>query len=276
MISVASVWPGIGQIDTTGMRTIIAKEDTLKVLAHSILYEDIAENRFAACERFIRKLTETLKVPNSFYYPFLEFQNISILYPPDSSFRVFTWQLEVSRGDYRYYGAIQFASSDLKMVPLIDRSFQMEPMSEHSTTAKSWYGGVYYNIVPFIHKGVTHFLMFGYDSHTYSVRRKFMDVMRINNDYTVTFTPACIKIGDALLGRFSVEFAAEATIRFNFDPEINLVVFDHLIESPQSGLPGPIPDGTYEAFSLKNGFWEHLPKLDIQAMATPPKSGEKN
>lgn len=255
---------------------LIAKEDTLKVLAHSILYEDVTENRFAACERFIRKLTETLKIYNSFYYPFVEFQNISILYPPDSTFRIFTWQLEVSQGEYRYYGAIQFAHPELKMVPLIDRSFQMDPVSSSPTSPQTWYGGVYYNIIPFTHQGVPHFLLFGYDSHTYAVRRKFMEVMKINKDHSVTFAPTCIKIGDALIGRFTVEFAAEATVRFNFDPELNLVVFDHLIESPQSGLPGPIPDGTYEAFVLKHDYWEHLPKLDIQAVSTPPKSSPKN
>lgn len=269
-----SIWPAKGQIDTVGMKVIITKEDTLKVLAHAILYEEIQENRYAACQRFIRTLTETLKVPNSFNYPFVEFQNISIVYPPDSSFRIFTWQLEVSKGDYRYYGAIQMAQRDLKLIPLIDRSFQMEPMGIKPGPSQEWFGGVYYNLVPFKFQGRQHYLLFGYDSHTFAVRRKFMDVMSIGSDGSVIFTTPSIKIGEAIVGRFSAEFAAEATVRFNYDPEMKMIVLDHLIISEQSGLAGPIPDGTYEAFAFKNGYWEHIPKLDIQAVTTPPKQDQ--
>ena len=92
---------------------------------------------------------KALKTPKSFEYPFPQIERISIQYPQDSSFRIFTWQLFVGKDDYRYYGAIQLNTEELKLIPLVDRSYKIENPKHQVLNNRNWYGALYYNIHQF-------------------------------------------------------------------------------------------------------------------------------
>lgn len=118
------------------------------IFSYATLHDTTELNRMASCKLLITKLVSALKIENSFYYPFSQLKTVSIQYPPDSSFRIFTWQLFVNDNEYRYYGAIQMNNKELKLIPLIDRSMNIkEPESEIVGNDK-WYGGIYYRILP--------------------------------------------------------------------------------------------------------------------------------
>src|SRR5512143_1312153 len=68
------------------------QQDSLMRFAFYIVNASEANQRFRADSTFIRMLVRSLKIPNSFYFPFDSLQTISKLYSPDSSFRIFTWQ----------------------------------------------------------------------------------------------------------------------------------------------------------------------------------------
>ncbi|HWB61935.1 MAG TPA: hypothetical protein VG603_00385, partial [Chitinophagales bacterium] len=71
-------------------------EDSLQILSDAFLNDSLANNRKKACYAFIPKLVKALEVDNSFFYPFDSVAAISQLYPPDSSFRILSWQLFTS------------------------------------------------------------------------------------------------------------------------------------------------------------------------------------
>ncbi len=241
-------------------------EDSLKVYAHGILYEELAENRFISCERFIKTLVRTLKTPNSFLYPFVEFENISIKYAPDQSFRIFTWQLEVGKGEYRYYGAIQMNTSELKLFPLIDRSFKIKDPSQAEVFHNHWFGSVYYNLIS-VGTDNPYYLLFGYDSDNFSSRKKVIEVLHFKEGKPYFGKPIFRK-GDQLLSRFILNFASEASVRLNYDKELDMIVYDHMVPHPT--IPGKmIPDGTYEGFKLINGEWNHVEKVFNTVSDTP-------
>jgi hypothetical protein len=96
-------------------------EDSLHLLANIWMFDTLSlENRKKACYQFIPKLLSALKTENSFYYPFDSLKPVAKIYAPDSSFRIFTWQLHYPKGSFRYYGFIQMRSSSLKLFPLKD------------------------------------------------------------------------------------------------------------------------------------------------------------
>src|SRR6476620_876094 len=99
-------------------------EDSMKLHAIGIIRQDKLQDRFRDDSIFTRMLVRTLKVPYSFYYPFDSLQSISLLYAPDSSFRIFTWEMVVNENLVRQHGAIQMRTTDgsLKLFPLIDKS----------------------------------------------------------------------------------------------------------------------------------------------------------
>lgn len=70
------------------------QQDSLQVLSDLILRGRDEAIRQNANDRFIPKLVQALKTPYSFYFRFDSLTTISIQYPADSAFRIFTWGLE--------------------------------------------------------------------------------------------------------------------------------------------------------------------------------------
>jgi hypothetical protein len=125
------------------------REDSLKNFADNIVFAQEADERFHADSSFIRMLVRTLKMKNSFNYPFDSLQTISRLYSPDSAFRIFTWQLKKDEYSFYHRGAIQMKTADgsLKLFPLHDVAPFSDRLLDTIRTAKNWIGVIYYRIV---------------------------------------------------------------------------------------------------------------------------------
>lgn len=265
LLSLSTVF---GQVDTAKLETFRVYEDTLEVLADGIVSEN-KEERLAYCELFIKHLVKTLKLSDSYSYDFKYFENISILPSGDEQFKIFTWQLEVEEGDYRYYGAIQMNDTTLKLFPLIDRSFKMKNPEQVRVSNDNWYGTVYYNILPFFYNNKPHYLLFGYDMHDYYNRRKVLDILYFDDQGNPLFGAPVFKYADVLKHRFLLEFTGDANVRLNFDDKLGMVVFDHLIlrEGSQSVY---VPDGSYSGFKYIDDLWIFQEKIFDQVSAKPP------
>ena len=63
--------------------------------------------------------------------------------------------------------------------------------------------------------------------------------------------------------RFSIEYKKEAATTVNFDPDMNMILVDHLIsESDEPDMAYTfVPDGDYEGFKWENGKWLHIDKV---------------
>src|SRR3954468_783332 len=111
-------------ISASGLAQFEKQQDSLKSLADNIVNAPEANQRFRSDSSFIRMLVRSLKIPHSFYYPFDSLLTISKLYAPDSSFRIFTWQIKKDVYVFLQRGAIQMRTSDgsLKLTPLHDVS----------------------------------------------------------------------------------------------------------------------------------------------------------
>jgi len=287
LLSILALNPIKAQTESTPIERI---EDTLGVLSYAIINATDSEQRFMACRSFIPMLTKALKTPNSFDYPFDRLKTVSIQYPKDSTFRVFTWQLYVDSSEYRYFGAIQMNTPELQLIPLIDRSFQIEDVEYTQVDNKQWYGALYYNILDFDTSGGKKYLLFGYDgfgnieryednakrgralafSHSdlqqYS-KRKLVEVLTIK-DGKATFGAPVFTSNERPNGlkksRIVLEYSAESKIICNYDEFEDAIIYDHLMvagsEIPD-GQPVKIPDGTFEGYRYENGMWVYVPKM---------------
>jgi len=158
--------------DIENLSTIQTLEDTLSVLSYMMVHDSIPEHRFAACKKFIPKLVDILKNKNSFNYKFEKLKTVSILSPPDNSFRIFTWQIYVDKDTYHQYGAIQMNSSELKLIRLLDRPMYHPNISRIQLKADEWIGAVYYNIHQFDTPKGRKYLLFGFDGHSFFSKQK--------------------------------------------------------------------------------------------------------
>ena len=251
-------------------------EDTLAILGFVVVNDSIEQERFAACRQLITTLVRALKVENSFRYPFERLRSMSILAPPDSSFRIFTWQLFVNDSTYRHYGAIQMNNRDLKLFALRDKSFEMDnPAPVHEVLPPDrWYGAVYYGIREFDTREGKKYLLLGFDAFEFYQRRKVIEVLSFDSK---TGAPV---FGAPVFGkehpedrRLIFEYSAEASVRVNWDEQYQMILFDHLIEFPSPFGRGitRVPDGSYDGLKQEKSGWsfvEHVFKDDFQD--TPP------
>jgi hypothetical protein len=63
--------------------------------------------------------------------------------------------------------------------------------------------------------------------------------------------------------RFNIEYKKEARTTFNYNPELDMIIYDHLIsetEEPERKETF-IPDGDFEGFKWKDGQWVHVDKV---------------
>lgn len=256
------------------------KEDSLKSVANAIIWGEDAVTRFRADSLFTRMLVRALITPNSFHYPFDSVVQVSRLYAPDSSFRLFTWQVVKDENVVRRHGAIQMRTNDgkLKLFPLVDKTDAIEdPLSQPYTT-ENWIGSIYYKILLKEFKGKKLYTLFGYDENNMASTMKRLEILQFNQEGKPVFgaEPYFSFMEDSLKKpdqvRFWIEYKKEGNARLQYDEEMDMILFDHLI--PENGESDKkytyIPDGDYEGFKWKNGKWVHIDKVFTFAL----KDGE--
>jgi len=260
------------KISVADKKLLIKKEDSLKIYADSMINAVGAGKRFMSDSQFVKTFVRALKMSNSFLYPFDSLATVSRLYPADSSFRIFTWQLK--KDDYMYYqkGAIQMRTPDgsLKLYPLFDASMFTGKPLDSVRTRRNWIGALYYRIIQKEFNGKKYYTLLGFDDYTISSNRKWMEVLSFDDQtgepifggQVISFKDDTTKV-KPVLNRFDIEYKKEARTLFNYNPEMDMIIYDHLIsetEEPEK-KETYIPDGDFEGFKWENGQWVHIDKV---------------
>ena len=252
-------------------------EDSLKSLSDSILDGREQGIRQQACYDFIKMLVQALKENDSFSYPFDSLTRISVLYPDNKSFRIFNWQLPLTSGKQRFYGVIQMNDKKgLKIYPLYDFSDYMKNSADTVTNNEKWYGALYYKIMQVKGRGKNYYMLFGWDGNTLSSNKKVLDVLTFNKSGEPVFGAAIFNFETESprnnIKRLILEYKEDAQVSMNYDAELKMIVYDHLI--PQDPLSKDllftyVPDGSYEAFKWKRGKWNYIENVFTSTMREP-------
>ncbi len=257
--------------------TLVEAEKYLSQLGTTFLTDTSEAKRVAAAEAVLPQLQSALASPNSFAYPFDSLQQLSIQYPIDSSFRIFSWQLYVNPNEYRYFGVIQMNQEELQLFPLQDGSTQVEDPEFEILDAETWYGSVYYNIKAFESPEGTQYLLFGYDGYQFFDKRKVVDVLRFREGQPVFGGPVFAKVEEGrspiTQNRLVREYSAASAIRCNYDEDLAIIIVDHMapIRRPDGQGMSMIPDGTYEGYRYReDGLWVYEEKLFHEMLDDAP------
>lgn len=245
------------------------KEDSLKNIAPQIIGGRNVEDRFTADSQFTKIFVRALQTKNSFYYPFDSLITIAKVMPPDSTFRIFTWQLVINGDIIRQHGAIQMRTTDgsLKLFPLIDKTDLIQNINDTITSNLAWIGALYYKIIQEKAFGKTYYTLLGFDDNNLVSDRKIIEPLSFQNGKPVfggsLFSFQDNAIHPKSLARYIMEYKKEAAPRLNFDKEMNIIIYEHLISEtnePQKRYTY-IPDGDYEGLKWKDGKWVHIEKV---------------
>lgn len=248
---------------------MLLREDSMKTYAVDMINAHEATERFQADSMFTRMLVRALKVNHSFSYPFDSLQTVSRLYAPDSSFRIFTWQLVQDEASFRRHGAIQMKTADgsLLLFPLIDKTQQVDNIQNTVTGNTNWIGAIYYKIIQTSYQQKKFYTLLGYDEHSFRSTKKRIEVLTFDNGKPVFGGPYFSFEQDTVPKpvqyRFEIEYKKDGNASIKYDEELGMIIYDHLIS--ENNQPGKaytyVPDGDYEGFKWEKGKWLHIDKV---------------
>lgn len=278
LITFLFLFPALLSAQTKTDRAFIQKqEDSLRLLGDKMINALDGSDRQAAAMQFIPHLVNVLKTPYSFAYPFDSIKEISIVYPPDSTFRIFTWGVTVNNATFRFYGALQMNTPDgsLKLFPFFDNSAFINN-TDTITGSKAWYGALYYNILSNTYRGRTYYTLFGWHGYHFRTNEKLLEILTFKDGRPVFGAPVFNFQDDSIRGgiknRFFLTYKRDGNAGLNYDAEKKMIIYDHLISL--NGRPEEkytlVPDGTYDGFVWKNGYWVHVSKVYHTISEEPP------
>lgn len=246
-------------------------EDTLRYFSNDMIRAETASKRFISDSAFIRNLVRVLRTPHSFYYPFDSLETVSRIYSPDSAFRIFSWQFTRDENNFRQRGAIQMRTEDgsLKLFPLIDMSDFTNAPQDSIRSPQNWVGSIYYGMIMKTFKNKNYYTLLGYDDNNMRSTKKWIEVLSFDDAGKPVFGGPYFSIKTdslkpaKLYPRFQLEYKKVGRARMNYDQELDMIVYDHLIsEDNQPDKPFTmVPDGDYEGFKWNDGRWVHVSKV---------------
>ena len=257
-------------ITPTDRKKLAVKEDSLRLYAQYMITDTLPEDRMISDSIFTKIFVRTLQVKNSFYYPFDSVFGISKLYAPDSTFRIFTWNLQFDDYYSRQKGAIQMRTRDgsLKLIPLRDNSEFTEKPEDSVRNRSNWIGAIYYNMIKTQFNGKNYYTLFGFDHHTANSSKKWVEVLYFNEKNEPTFggpffTYEQDSIPKKPKYRLGLEFKKDARVLVNYVSDLDMILVDHLIsETDQPELASTmVPDGDNEGYKWERGKWVHIDKV---------------
>ncbi|MET0394825.1 MAG: hypothetical protein ABW019_16890 [Chitinophagaceae bacterium] len=261
-------------ITASDKRKLAVREDSLQEYAFYMATDTTTEDRMVSDSIFTRILVRTLQVKNSFYYPFDSVKGVSRLYAPDSTFRIFTWNLQFDESYSRQKGAIQFRTKDgsLKLIRLRDVSEFTDAAEDSVRDRDHWIGAVYYKIIKTQYNGRNYYTLFGFDNYSALSSKKWVEVLYFNERNEPVFGGPFFSYEkdsprQPARYRFSIEYKKEARTVVNYVDEMGMILVDHLIsetDEPDNKWTY-VPDGDSEGFRWENGKWVHVDKaFDFQ------------
>lgn len=151
-------------------------EDTIRNVAEEIMMSDQWTARAASLDKMPDLLSRALDQDGSFDLSF-DSTRISVVYAPDSSFRILTGQAVLEGDEIKYYGLVQKKNDERNPVFLRDNSYAPGELYEDVLGADTWNGAVYYNLVPFNFEGKEYYLLFGFAAKSLFENSKVAEVL---------------------------------------------------------------------------------------------------
>ena len=244
-------------------------ENGIRPFADSMIFAEDWLDRFRSDSFFIRGFVQALKTPNSFYYNFDSIKTISKLYAPDSSFKIFTWQIMKDLSYYRQRGTIQMNTADgsLKLFPLFDFSEFTKAPNDSVRDTKHWIGAIYYKIILKTFNNRKYYTLIGSDDNNERSNKKWIDILTFDENGMPQFGARSFSYPSTdetkpkqPAYRFCLEYKKDGGARLNYDPKYDAIIFDRLTsenEDPKNKA-SLVPVGDFEGFKWVDGGWRFL------------------
>jgi hypothetical protein len=150
---------------------------------------------------------------------------------------------------------------------LYDQGEDLRSAQFKTLNAKSWFGALYYDIVPFKIKDKKYFMLLGFNPGNGLSHKKVIDVVQVTSNGQPRFGAPVFEKDKKMANRIILEYDGRAKITLKYNRDTKMVVFDHLIpQRPELAdqYQFYVPDMSYDAFELNKLSWTYKPDIDAR------------
>ncbi len=246
--------------------------DEIAYNADIMVNANLDRHRIRASESMLVSLDSLLAIQGSYEVSLDSIPWLSIVHGAD--FRLVTWQLKVSNEEFKYGGFIQWPD---RIVRFKDTRPFINGSSYSTYTPSSWYGCIYYQIIPFESEGKKYYVLLGFNAENSSINTKVADVLDLTGSDIRLGVPVFTGKEEART-RLMLTYGDISNTRMTYDPKLEGIIHDHVETLPGIGPNGedlPVSDGSMEAWILKKGKWEYQEEVYDVKVTEPPMTNER-
>jgi hypothetical protein len=205
-------------------------------------------------------VADALNEPSALSYTFTKLETVGIIDSPDGKVRIFNWNVEQDDFSHKYYCFVLYndeRKGEVRVTELKDISFGMPSQPTEVIDHESWYGALYYRIIPVERGSRTIYTLLGWDHNSSLSQLKLIDAMYFTGS-SVKFGSPIFKMGDETLKRVFFEHSKKTNMYLNYEPHRKRIMMDHLSpESPalKNFRSYYVPDMSYDAFVYEKKKW---------------------
>lgn len=257
-------------IAQSGVQDSLLKE--IAFYSDVMVNSDLDQHRIRAHEQFLHSMHSLVSLDQSYEVSLDSIPWISVLHGDD--LRIVTWQLRLSDEEYKYGGFIQ---SPDRLVELKDTRPWINGSLRNTYSPDTWYGAIYYKIIPFEMEGKRSYILFGFNAENSLLNTKVADVLDLSGKDPKFGMPVFGRKEESQT-RLILTYSDASSVQLIFDPELNAIVHDHLENLVGVGPAGeslPVSDGSQEGWFLKEGKWLYEEEVYDIKSEVPPMTDDR-
>lgn len=217
---------------------------------------------------FTKRIDSLLSKDEGFFDADLkEVKSLSSLKSSDNRIRIFTWNIPLDDGTYKYFGRILLHGGKLnKVIPLKAIENNSGDLERKRLNPEMWKGAIYYDIIKKKHRKNTYYTLLGWDGNNSLSTKKVIEILKVSKKGQLTLG-APILVERKVLNRKIFEYSKKASMSLKYDSKKDRIVFDHLapINNTMLGMfEFYSPDFTYDAYVWKKGRWFFEKNIDAR------------
>jgi acyl carrier protein len=236
----------------------------IQKIAIKIQEDTTVIGRYEADSLFTITLVKNLKQSNSFKFGFDSLFSIRKIISPDSSFKFFTWQIDLGYGKYKQRGTIQLNTPDgsLKLLPFFDKSDDFENPEFANSSRKKWIGAIYYDMIETSFNGINYYTLLGFDEYSETVSRKIIEVIHFEDNEPIIGGnyfdyPSDETYPNSPIQRFVYTYKKGSNGYIRYEKESGKLILSELtsISNDLKDKSTLVPSGNEVYFIWSNGKW---------------------
>ena len=216
-------------------------------------------------------LEKVLQNNDAFTFPFDSLSNfMSTKKSPDDAFRIFNWNIQFA--DQQQHYECWILLKNLQIIKLNDYKSQIPEIEYASLDAKTWFGALYYQIIPNQRKNKIIYTLLGWDGNDMFSNKKIIESMYINKKNNVEFGFPIFSFPDGKTKKrvvFQYNKKSYMSLKHSQIRKSDYIVFDHLIPSSPHLKDFPdwyVTDLSFDAFKWEETKWNYKRDFDAKSL----------